>query len=352
MNCPRCGFAVPPGHSACPNCGLSLGYPSQARPGPPPGPPVSAPPPGPPVSGPPPQAPPPGPPLAPPPPPAVMRPPAPSRRIRSLAGWATAATIGVATYALLGMVDAFVPLVGVWAAREASSSGASAPATMFMLLQDAISVAPVGCSLAAGVCFLVWLYRARANLGAFYDAHHRLPLGLAVGSWFLPVANLVLPGMVVADAARESVPPGDPRRRRRLVALVWSWWTVYVVATVAAFAGSFAGSTSERELLESRLRAGESVDVGRARELYGQLVVARLPGALLWLAAAVLVILVVHRINAAQYDRIDGFRQPRPVSTPAPRAPEPASGVPAPASDVPAPASGVPEAPAGATIGP
>src|SRR6266540_636555 len=192
MNCPRCGFAVPPGHSACPNCGLSLGYPSQARPGPPP-----------------------GPPLAPPPPPAVMRPPAPSRRIRSLAGWATAATIGVATYALLGMVDAFVPLVGVWAAREASSSGASAPATMFMLLQDAISVAQVGCSLAAGVCFLVWLYRARANLGAFYDAHPRLPLGLAVGSWFLPVANLVLPGMVVADAARESVPPGDPRRRRR-----------------------------------------------------------------------------------------------------------------------------------------
>src|SRR6266498_3074292 len=178
MNCPRCGFAVPPGHSACPNCGLSLGYPSQARPGPPPGPPVSAPPPGPPVSGPPPgpppqapppgppvsgpppQAPPPGPPLAPPPPPAVMRPPAPSRRIRSLAGWATAATIGVATYALLGMVDAFVPLVGVWAAREASSSGASAPATMFMLLQDAISVAQVGCSLAAGVCFLVALVGA------------------------------------------------------------------------------------------------------------------------------------------------------------------------------------------------
>src|SRR6266545_3004201 len=262
MNCPRCGFAVPPGHSACPNCGLSLGYPSQARPGPPPGPPVSAPPPGPPVSGPPPQAPPPGPPLAPPPPPAVMRPPAPSRRIRSLAGWATAATIGVATYALLGM---------------------------------------------------------------------------GVGSWFLPVANLVLPGMVVADAARESVPPGDPRRRRRLVALVWSWWTVYVVATVAAFAGSFAGSTSERELLESRLRAGESVDVGRARELFGELVVARLPGALLWLAAAVLVIMIMHRIAAAQYDRVDALREGRPGTVPVQRPP--------------APSSGVPEASTGATIG-
>src|SRR6266498_3895361 len=309
MNCPRCGFAVPPGHSACPNCGLSLGYPSQARPGPPPGPPVSAPPPGPPVSGPPPQAPPPGPPvsgpppqapppgppLAPPPPPAVMRPPAPSRR-----------------------------------------AGAAA-ATMFMLLQDAISVAQVGCSLAAGVCFLVWLYRARANLGAFYDAHPRLPLGLAVGSWFLPVANLVLPGMVVADAARESVPPGDPRRRRRLVALVWSWWTVYVVATVAAFAGSFAGSTSERELLESRLRAGESVDVGRARELFGELVVARLPGALLWLAAAVLVIMIMHRIAAAQYDRVDALREGRPGTVPVQRPP--------------APSSGVPEASTGATIG-
>ncbi len=266
-----------------------------------------------------------------------MRPPAPSRRIRSLAGWATAATIGVATYALLGMVDAFVPLVGVWAAREASSSGASAPATMFMLLQDAISVAQVGCSLAAGVCFLVWLYRARANLGAFYDAHPRLPLGLAVGSWFLPVANLVLPGMVVADAARESVPPGDPRRRRRLVALVWSWWTVYVVATVAAFAGSFAGSTSERELLESRLRAGESVDVGRARELFGELVVARLPGALLWLAAAVLVIMIMHRIAAAQYDRVDALREGRPGTVPVQRPP--------------APSSGVPEASTGATIG-
>src|SRR6266508_1341940 len=196
MSCPRCGFAVPSGHPVCPHCRLPLATPA----------------------------------LPPAPPPALYR------RVRPLAGRATTATIFIAGVAVLGMLDAFVPLVGVWAAREVSSSGGSGRATAFTLVQDVSTLALLAGSLVAGVWFLVWLYRARSNLGAFYDAYPRLSTGLVIGAWLLPVANLILPGMVVADTARESVPPAEPRRRRRLVALVWSWWTVYLLGVVAGIA--------------------------------------------------------------------------------------------------------------------
>jgi hypothetical protein len=265
-------------------------------------------------------------------PPVSMPPVAvtPYRPIRSLAGWSTAAAIGIAACALVALVDAFVPLLGVWAAREIGTSGGSAPANAYTLVDLAVGLAQFGCHLVAGGCFVVWLYRARANLGAFYDAYPRMSLGLAVGAWFIPVANFVLPGLVVADAARESVPPGEgaPSRRRRLVALVWSWWAVYVLATIAGVVGVIAGKSQDLRLLLARLESGESVDLGSARQLFGELVVSRLPAALLWLAAAVLAIVVMHRINAAQYDRVDALRDLRPAAIPAQRAPEPVSGVP------------------------
>jgi len=304
MNCPRCGAGVPPGYPACPNCRLPLGPP-----------------------------PPPPPPATPPPPPPV----APYRRIRPLTGRAIAASLFIAVSAVAGLVDAFVPLLGVWAAREVADSGGTGAVDAFLLVRNLMLVAEGLLAIPAGICFVVWLYRARANLIAFPDAYPRLSPGLTIGAWFIPVANLLLPAFVVADTARESVPADEPRRRRRLRALVWFWWISYIGASIVAYAALFGGSSSEEAFLEGRLRAGETVDLGRARDLYGADVVAQLPGAMLWLLAAVLVIMVMHRITAAQYDRMDALRY---GGTP-----------PIPQQRTPAPASEAPEASAGATIG-
>jgi hypothetical protein len=236
----------------------------------------------------------------------------PYRPIRPLGGRATAASLGIAAFTVVIVASTFTPLVGVWAAREVARSGGTEPGNILTLVEvTAILVQALG-YLSAGVCFLVWLSRARANLAGFFDAYPRLSSGLVVGAWFLPLANLVLPGAVVADIARESVPPDQPDRRGRLVALVWSWWTVSVLAPIAMVAGWVATDNPDRSRLEQQLNAGESVDVGRARDLFGALVIGQLPATLLWLAAAVLAIVMIHRINTAQYDRVDRLRAPRP----------------------------------------
>src|SRR5439155_132443 len=61
-----------------------------------------------------------------------------------------------------------------------------------------------------------------------------LPSWFAVGGWFVPFANLVLPPLVFADLARRSVAPGGPRLRW----LVWLWWPVYLLAGVAVAVGA------------------------------------------------------------------------------------------------------------------
>jgi hypothetical protein len=60
----------------------------------------------------------------------------------------------------------------------------------------------------------------------------------------------------------------------------------------------------------ARVLDGETVDVDRAGQLLGYQIAGRLPGALLLLAAAVLGIIVVHGVTAAQYDRFDELRMP------------------------------------------
>ncbi|MHC8561992.1 DUF4328 domain-containing protein [Streptomyces albidoflavus] len=77
------------------------------------------------------------------------------------------------------------------------------------------------------VVFLVWFRRGRVNAEVFDPYGHTLRRGWAVGSWFVPFANLWLPRRVAVDTWRASASPagrrgprcstsgGSPRRRHR-----------------------------------------------------------------------------------------------------------------------------------------
>jgi hypothetical protein len=88
-------------------------------------------------------------------------------------------------------------------------------------------------ALAACACFIVWSYRARRNVDRLPGSQPYWPTGFTIGAWFIPLANLVLPCLVVADIARNSVDPRDTAGRRAMTALAAAWWSSAFVALMS-----------------------------------------------------------------------------------------------------------------------
>jgi len=79
--------------------------------------------------------------------------------------------------------------------------------------------------LATSVVFLIWLYRVRTNVTP--NRPQRWRRGWAVGAWFVPVFNLVVPARIVADIGRAD---GGPHRS--LDVQVAAWWVCWLLAWV------------------------------------------------------------------------------------------------------------------------
>jgi hypothetical protein len=92
------------------------------------------------------------------------------------------------------------------------------------------------------VLVIVWTRRARLNLDAFPDAQPALGPGWLVAGWLVPVANLVVPGRMVATIARESL-------RSRVVSVsVRLWWVGFVVLIAGTRLLGVPASNREFEL--------------------------------------------------------------------------------------------------------
>jgi len=102
--------------------------------------------------------------------------------------------------------------------------------------------------LATVVFFCVWLYRAHRNLQAFRPAGGiEYSSGLAVGSFFIPFANLVIPYRAVKELWQKSGPPDEALfSEPGAPALFPIWWTFWLLA-------SFAGNLSMRLTLNEKV---------------------------------------------------------------------------------------------------
>ena len=89
--------------------------------------------------------------------------------------------------------------------------------------------------LATVVFFCIWLYRAYANLRVF-NPWRRLDSspGMAVGSFFIPFANLILPYRAVKEVWQKSGPPDDVLPSEP-GAPSWFplWWTFWLLSSFA-----------------------------------------------------------------------------------------------------------------------
>jgi hypothetical protein len=90
------------------------------------------------------------------------------------------------------------------------------------------SVLTLGVLLAAGIVFLVWLWRARVNAERLAGRQsQRRGRGWTIGGWFCPVVNFWYPYQVVRDIYAAS----SPRQPVRTV-VVRLWWTMWMVNVI------------------------------------------------------------------------------------------------------------------------
>jgi hypothetical protein len=84
------------------------------------------------------------------------------------------------------------------------------------------------------VLFIVWQYRVAKNNEALDRPHPRFGPGWSIGAWFIPLANLVIPVLIVQDlwrGATPTTPRGDPRWRSAPGSwLVGVWWAAWLLS--------------------------------------------------------------------------------------------------------------------------
>ncbi|MFD7731054.1 DUF4328 domain-containing protein [Kitasatospora phosalacinea] len=79
------------------------------------------------------------------------------------------------------------------------------------------------------VFFLRWFRRCRRNAQLFDPVGHRFGPGLAVGGWFIPLANFWMPYRITLDIWRASGPRGGEW-------VVNAWWVAWLVKTLGTAA--------------------------------------------------------------------------------------------------------------------
>jgi hypothetical protein len=157
----------------------------------------------------------------------------PSGSFRSGRGLAGAIVILISVSMVLGLVAA-----GLWGGRLGTISSFRRGAAGFQELQDSRDVAlsidglVVLIVLVAGIIWLVWQHRAHSNLRALGAAQLKYTPGWAVAWWLIPIANIVMPYLIVRELYKASNPDAGSVdwAARGGAGIVGLWWAGRLVA--------------------------------------------------------------------------------------------------------------------------
>ena len=86
------------------------------------------------------------------------------------------------------------------------------------------------------VVFLMWLYRAHENLASFGIPSHQVQYSSAwaVGSFFVPIANLIIPFQAIKELWQKSVPNSASMFSALSPPAFFSlWWFFWIVSNIA-----------------------------------------------------------------------------------------------------------------------
>ena len=138
----------------------------------------------------------------------------------------------------------------------------------------------------AAIAVPMWMHRCYRNLPALGATALGWSPAWAVGAWFIPIANLVLPYMVAREVWAKA--SGSPVRSSSLLGL---WWAAAVAAVLINLIGNFHGNFQAGNV-ETRIALGTG-----ASALFNSL------AALASVVAGVLLITIIRRITRRQRER-------------------------------------------------
>jgi Domain of unknown function (DUF4328) len=143
----------------------------------------------------------------------------------------------------------------------------------------------------SGIIFIAWFYRSYKNLRPLGVDRTRYSPGWAIGSWFIPLANLWIPKQIANDIWRGTEPTDNPRiimsPQDPIPAFLTFWWISWIVIGVLNFRISFSFETSDPPTLDSLQRDSQ----------------IQLANIAVWALAALLAMKVVRDITARQEER-------------------------------------------------
>jgi hypothetical protein len=181
---------------------------------------------------------------------------------------------------------------GELGAEEAARTAEAIDAFAFPL-----TIAEITLFVLAGIAYIAWFRRARANLPRLGVVGLTRGTGWAVGAWFVPIVSLIMPKGIHNEIWRASDPdlPWPAERvawiRVPVPALHDVWWAAFVVASLLeTVGGKLAGAD----------------DLGTVG--VGMLMLA--VASLVWLVAAALVVPIVLALTARQRARASRFLLP------------------------------------------
>ncbi|MFD6887289.1 DUF4328 domain-containing protein [Streptomyces sp. NPDC059957] len=199
--------------------------------------------------------------------------PQPVGELRSPQGPATALTLLLSLAAVLGLFSVTVD----YRARQLMTQVIADPAGLEQAdldlvdsLQSLIIVGQKYLNLALVVVFLMWFHRVRLNGQVFRPDGFSQSAGWAIGGWFVPIANFVLPYRVAREtweASAQNAPDGSFRPNSG--ALVTAWWVVFAGSWVfRLFVGFRHPAGTDAELLDAfALRAISDLAIAAAAVL-------------------------------------------------------------------------------------
>lgn len=149
------------------------------------------------------------------------------------------------------------------------------------------------CGLVLAVLTIVWWYQAYAAVDRTAAPGRSWSPGWAVGGWFIPIGNLIIPKLVLDEidrvsAAAEAGRPDAWRESPRLASAGWWWWCFVGASVLVA-----AGTTLTADQMERGLTSALAYRRG------------------LWLTTAGLALDVVAALSAAATLRVLGGRLSR-----------------------------------------
>lgn len=157
--------------------------------------------------------------------------------------------------------------------------------------------------LSTGILFIIWQHRHATNARSLAHRVDGLGAGWAIGGWFIPFANLVLPAVQIHGSSRESDPdlPVPPRSRQgKGSAIVVPWAVLFGVGAMLERAGSVF-YPDERDVLGAGDFERFLSDAARADRLVAL-------GMLVNVAAAIVAIVMVRSLTARQDARAAAVR--------------------------------------------